>query len=58
MEDVLPHFKHNITHSLVRDQLLVFVLVFLLLEVRRNSYWRIILGMYGVSLIGRFTTRV
>jgi hypothetical protein len=35
----------------MRDYLLAFCLVFLVLEVRRNSYWRISLGIYGVSLM-------
>jgi hypothetical protein len=44
------HLEHT-THSLVRDYLLAFCLVFLVLEVRHNSYWRISLGIYGVSLM-------
>jgi hypothetical protein len=42
----------------VRDLLLVFCLGILLLEVRRNSCGGFFLAFYGVSLIGRFTTRV
>jgi hypothetical protein len=45
-----PHLNITQTHSLVRDYLLAFCLVFLVFQVRRNSSWRISLGIYGVSL--------
>jgi hypothetical protein len=52
IEDVEPHFKHNTTHSLVREILFSLLSCYWLLELRRYTWKDYLWHAYGVFIIG------